>query len=116
MHQRGKMKTFVATFTLTLPFKLQKQGGMYISSCPPLDVWSQGETAKKAQENLVEAVSLFIHSCFVRGTLDRVLRRCGFVPLASMPKVLPKAPQGRQIKVPVPVPFAFYGQQAGCQS
>ncbi len=109
------MKTISATFTVTLPFRIQKEGSLYISSCPPLDVWSQGETAKKAEENLVEAVKLFINSCFVRGTLDRVLRKCGFVPLPSMPKAMPKACKGRQITVPVPVPFALQGQQAGCQ-
>jgi predicted RNase H-like HicB family nuclease len=110
------MRTFTATFTVTLPFQLQKEGGVYLSCCPPLDVWSQGLTAKEARENLIEAVGLFISSCFVRGTLDRVLRECGFVPLASPPKGAPRRIQGRQIRVPVPVPFAFHGDQAACQS
>ncbi len=110
------MRTFTATFTVTLPFQLRKEDGVYLSCCPPLDVWSQGMTAKEARENLVEAVGLFISSCFVRGTLDSVLRECGFVPLASPPKGTPKKITGRQIRVPVPVPFAFHGDQSACQS
>jgi predicted RNase H-like HicB family nuclease len=108
--------TITATFTVTLPFRIQKEGSMYITCCPPLDVWSQGETVKRAQENLVEAVKLFINSCFVRGTLDRVLRECGFVPVTAPPKAMPKRIQGRQITVPVPFSFVFHGDQSGCQS
>ncbi|MBM3299127.1 MAG: type II toxin-antitoxin system HicB family antitoxin [Deltaproteobacteria bacterium] len=113
---RGRMKVIKATFTVTLPIQIHKEGGVYVSSCPLLDVWSQGETLKHAEENLVEAIQLFINSCFVRGTLDKVLRECGFVPLATMPKAQAKSIQGRQVKVPVPIPYALHGQQAGCQS
>jgi predicted RNase H-like HicB family nuclease len=109
------MKIIRATFTVTLPFRIQKEGSIYISSCPPLDVFSQGETIKKAEENLIEAVRLFINSCFVRGTLDKVLRQCGFVPMTTTPKPAPRKPPGRQITVPVPFPFVFHDQRPGCQ-
>jgi predicted RNase H-like HicB family nuclease len=66
-------------FTLSLPCRIHKEGKHFVSWCYPLDVYSQGETQEKALRNLEEAVGLFITSCLRRGTLDRVLRDCGFV-------------------------------------
>lgn len=109
------MKIIKAVFTVSLPYRIQKEGSVYITSCPPLDVFSQGETAKKAEENLAEAIRLFINSCFVRGTLDKVLRQCGFTPIAAMPRPAPRKAQGREITVPIPLPFEFKAQQTGCQ-
>jgi predicted RNase H-like HicB family nuclease len=109
------MRIIQATFTLSLPIKIQKEGGYYVSSCPPLDIYSQGETLKKAEENLVEAVSAFIYSCFTRGTLDRVLRECGFFLMTETPKQPARKPRGREITVPVPLPYMYKEHQAGCQ-
>ena len=66
------------TLTVSLPFELKKRDKWYLSKCPVLDVHSQGETKEKALENLKEAVELFIITCFERGTLDEVLKQCGF--------------------------------------
>ena len=51
----------------------------YVSCCPALDVYSQGDTEEEAHSNLREAVQLFISSCYERGTLDDVLKSSGFV-------------------------------------
>jgi len=69
-----------ATLTISakLPYAVVKKGKWFISSCPILDVYSQGRTEKKAKENLVEALSLFFSSCFERNVLDEVLKECGF--------------------------------------
>ena len=56
------------------------EGAYYISVCPPLDVFSQGETEEAALANLAEALQLFVESCYERGTLEGVLKDCGFVP------------------------------------
>lgn len=109
------MRVINATFTVSLPVRIQKEGGYYVSSCPPLDIFSQGETVKKSQDNLIEAITLFINSCFLRGTLDKVLRQCGFVPMTAAPKQVAKKPRGREITVPVPLPFKYEERQAGCQ-
>ncbi len=53
-----------------------------VASCPPLDVYSQGKTEAQAKKNLVEALSLFLESCHERGTLDAVLKECGFDKIA----------------------------------
>jgi len=40
---------------------------MYVASCPAPDVFSQGETEKKAEKNLKETLCLFLTSCIERG-------------------------------------------------
>ena len=53
-------------------------GKYWIGSCPSLDVSTQGESFEHAQQNLKEALALFVESCLVRGTLEEVLRRAGY--------------------------------------
>ncbi len=57
------------TFNVKLPalVKKEKRGRRYISWCPVLDVYSQGESRDKALSNLSEALRLFFVSCFDRG-------------------------------------------------
>ena len=96
MHLRGYVK--------------KEKPGMYVSYCPALDLCSQGETAKKARENIVEAVQLFIESCLEDGTLHNVLRESGFY-LAR--EKAPKKRQtsaagfsgGRAVQIPAEIPF-----------
>ena len=77
-----------------LPFNIKKDNGWYVSSCSIIDVHSQGKTIKKAKENLSEALSLFLISCFERGTLAEVLRESGLRPLHKVshtPKKIDKS-------------------------
>lgn len=67
-------------FQASLPIVIFKEDDWYISHCPILDVCSQGTTEKEAEKNLKEALYLFFISCYERGTLDDVLKECGFVP------------------------------------
>lgn len=62
---------------LTVPVSLKKEGEFYIASCPVLDVHSQGGTERKAMENLREAMTLFLETCFEMGTLGKVLEETG---------------------------------------
>ncbi len=41
---------------------LEKEGNMYVSLCPELDIASQGTTVEEASANLKEAVELFLES------------------------------------------------------
>jgi len=63
---------------LSRPAKLTKRKKGFLASCPVLDVHSQGETEKKALDNLAEALTAFLVSCFEAGTLDTVLKESGF--------------------------------------
>jgi predicted RNase H-like HicB family nuclease len=92
-------------FMAKLPIKIDKERKWYTASCPILDVYSQGETETKAKKNLKEALSLFFISCFERGTLDAVLKQCGFK--AAQPIIKPKKSNffNKQDYINIPIPF-----------
>ncbi|MBI4714479.1 MAG: type II toxin-antitoxin system HicB family antitoxin [Nitrospirae bacterium] len=80
-------------FNVTLPAQVKKKGKWYVSSCPILDVGSQGETKGKALQNLVEA----------RGALDEVLKDSGFKPIEKGEyKVIPIPQKYERVNVPLP--------------
>lgn len=84
-----------------LPYTIKKKGKYFISHCPLIDVYSQGETEKKAVANLTEAISLFLISCLERETLIQVMADCG----AQVEKrTVRKMPEGKKyINVPFPI-------------
>jgi len=41
---------------------IEKEGDMYVSFCPDIDVASQGKTIEEAKDNLKEAVELFFET------------------------------------------------------
>ncbi len=93
-------------FNAKLPAKIIKKRKWYVASCPLLDVHSQGETEAKAKNNLREALTLFFISCFERGTLEDVLKQCGFKAV--------RPPAGHSVKrssrigetyINIPIPF-----------
>jgi predicted RNase H-like HicB family nuclease len=89
-----------------VPARIRKKGKWFISSCPLLDVHSQGHTRDEAEHNLVDALAAFLISCYERGTLGQVLRDCGFVPVAEA-----RAPETvlrkGDIELTVPLPFVI---------
>lgn len=67
-------------FRMEVPAEVRQDGNMFYSSCPVLDVHSQGKSEKEALDNLVEALSLFVETCYEQGTLGQVLSQLGLVP------------------------------------
>ena len=104
-------------FSATLPVKITKRKKWFLASCPILDVHSQGETEKKARDNLRDALSLFFISCFERGTLDTVLKDCGFEPAYPLP-IHKKRPRiSRKDYIDVPIRFLVnQTRQAECHA
>ena len=76
-HEGGGAMARVS-LTLTVDGEVWREGDVYVSHCPVLDVYSQGDSEQEAGANLFEALQLFIQSCYERGTLDAVLKECGF--------------------------------------
>lgn len=62
-----------------LTIKTWQEGKNFVAYNPELDVASQGKTAAQAQENLQEAVDLFLETTRKIGTLKQVLEEAGFV-------------------------------------
>ena len=82
-----------------LPMKIIKKSRWFLASCPVLDVHSQGKTEEAAKKALAEALALFLSSCFELGTLEQVLKECGFVP-GHLPR-RSRAPREEYVKVPL---------------
>ncbi len=55
-----------------------KEGGMYVSYAPQLDVSSCGNTIDEAKKNIREAVGSFLSEAQKMGTLDQILNEAGF--------------------------------------
>lgn len=87
------------TFKVTVPISVKKKGKIWISSCPCLDVISQGLNEEGARKNIEEALQLFLISCYERSTLDAALKQCGF-KLATVQK-----PQKEKEKDTVTIPL-----------
>jgi len=88
-------------FQVVLPIRIKKKPGIYVSSCDVFDVHSQGYTEAEARKNIEEAVKLFITGCFEMGTLDEVLKECGFQVASTPPR---KRPDHKKF-ITVPIPF-----------
>lgn len=67
--------------SLRLEALFSQEDGWFVASFPALDISSQGRSKAEAERNLIEAAQLFLESCFERGTLDEVLKGCGFMPV-----------------------------------
>jgi len=104
---------FTATFEISLPVRIKKEGKYFVSCCPPLDLFSQGESKAKAKENIREAVRLFILDCYERGTLDKVLKDSGFVPLK---KPILNRPKSKREEIAVYLPFVIDQESVSCRA
>jgi predicted RNase H-like HicB family nuclease len=97
----------VVSFTATLPAQTSREGRCWVAFCPVLDVGSQGRSEAEALKHLGEALRLFLTDCWERGTLERVLKDCGFAPAAASPSTAPrrrssKAPALKLVEVALP--------------
>lgn len=46
--------------TETLTALIEREGNLYVATCPQFDVVTQGRTVEEARDNLKEAVELFL--------------------------------------------------------
>jgi len=58
--------------------QIWKEGNIYTSYCPELDVASCGRTVDKARKNLKEALEIFIEETSKLGTLEELLEEAGY--------------------------------------
>jgi len=99
--KRGAMSETV-TFSVNLPIAVKKEGAVYSSWCPILDVSAFGKTREEARAMLSEAVRLFIVDCYRRGTLERVLKDSGFLKSVQSAKAPARGDVKNQISVRLP--------------
>ena len=62
---------------IRLTEEIWKEGNMYVSYCPELDVASCGEDVQQAKKNLLEAITINVEEAKKMGTFERFLDECG---------------------------------------
>lgn len=92
------------TFTVSFPIEVKKEVQYHIASCPVLDVWAYGKTQQRAVESLKDTLQVFLTHCFDKGTLEMVLKGCGFT---SMKKSLCRDATYQISEIDVPLPFVI---------
>lgn len=92
-------------FSMKVPVETRREGAWFYASCDVLDVHSQGRTEDEAVKNLVESMQLFVESCYERGTLESVLKDCGFRPERDVHRALRADAAGKARMVDVPLPM-----------
>ena len=66
---------------LKLTEELWKEGNMYVSYCPELDISSCGESVEQAKKNLVDTIIINIEETKKMGTLNQFFEEYGFESL-----------------------------------
>jgi len=89
-----------------IPIQIFPEAGGYVSSCPALGVASQGDTRDEAEENLKGALVMFFEELIRAGSLDEVLKECGWARLPAGPETperfAPPMVESRTVEVTVP--------------
>jgi predicted RNase H-like HicB family nuclease len=67
-----------ARMKLQLTEELWREGNMYVSYCPELDIASCGETVDQAKKNLKEVILINLEEAQKLGSLDSLLQEAGF--------------------------------------
>lgn len=64
---------------IKLTEEIWKEGNMYVSFCPELDISSCGNNVFEAKKNLVEAIQINFEETKKTGTFDQFLNEAGFI-------------------------------------
>ena len=62
---------------LKLTEELWREGTMYVSFCPELEIASCGETLAQAKKNMIEVILINLEEARKLGTLPDLLREAG---------------------------------------
>ena len=92
----------IIKFNVKLPLRIFKGETAFVAHCPVIDMASQGDTVEEARKNAVEAISLFLITCFEQGTLATVLSDCGFALVDKEPESIVEA---NEEIIDIPLPF-----------
>ena len=60
---------------------IHREGDVFVSLCPELDIASQGDTVDQARDNLREAVELFLETASPAEMADRLREEVYITPL-----------------------------------
>ena len=86
-------------FDIHVSMTIFEEDGDYIAYSPVFDVSTQGETHEEAKENLKEALTAFIATCYDQGSLFDVLKESGLMPTPEF--------SGNQDLINIPLPLVM---------
>ena len=76
------------TINIRVPVDIYQEGSLFLARCARFGVVTQGNTFEEAQDNIAEALTLFVETCLEMGTLEQVLKESGFRPTKTSEDVL----------------------------
>ena len=62
----------------SIPVVFFKEGATFIAHCPILELSSCGDSFDSAHDNFTEALEILLEECTAKGTLEQVLKSCGW--------------------------------------
>ena len=65
---------------------IKKEDDQYVATCPEFDVSSFGETVEEANDNLKEAISLYLEGIEELKTRDQIFKEKSITTYTSKPK------------------------------
>src|SRR3989338_3119306 len=80
--RRGSRKR-APDLEVEVPVFLMKEGKIYVSYSPMLELCSHGKTKRQAEKNFREAMQLFFEGLVEMGTLDEALEEMGWTKRKS---------------------------------
>jgi len=68
---------------IRLTEEIWKEGNIYVSYCPELDIASAGENVLEAKKNLIEVIIINIEETKKMGTFEKFLDDCGLEEIST---------------------------------
>jgi predicted RNase H-like HicB family nuclease len=68
---------------IRLTEEIWKEGNMYVSYCPELDIVSCGKDVQQAKKNLLEAITINIEETKKMGTFEQFIEDCGLEKISA---------------------------------
>ena len=68
---------------IRLTEEIWKEGNMYVSYCPEMDIASCGESIQQAKKNLMEAILINVEETKKMGTFEQFIEECGLEQMGA---------------------------------
>ena len=86
---------------IVVTIEIWKEGNMFTSNCPELDIVSCGHTAEEAKRNLIAAIGIQLEETAKLGTLNSFLEEAGYVLEENVLKLEKRLIDIKEISIPV---------------
>ena len=79
----------IVNYQISIPVQIIKEDNIFVAYTPALELCTQGDTYEEAEQMLGEAINIFFEECIERGTLEQVLKDCGWTKVAQKNQWIP---------------------------